>query len=170
MAVAQLAEHLPVEQVVAGSSPVSHPKVGIYGSFTLKTMDKRLIRQLLEVFRRHKIVFAYLFGSQAKGKTGGLSDIDLAVYFSEEVPAKDYFKARLALLGDLVFLFKKENIDLVVLNEAPPLLAHRILKHGRLIFSDDEKIRVEYETKAVLKYLDWKPYLDKYTKEVFSIS
>jgi hypothetical protein len=41
------------------------------------------------------------------------------------------------------------------------------LKEGLLIFSDNDKMRLEYEVKAVLKYLDWKPYLDKYTQEVF---
>jgi predicted nucleotidyltransferase len=113
------------------------------------------------------VVFAYLFGSQAKGTAGSLSDIDIAVYFAEEVVAGERFDVRLGLLGELTDLYKTDRVDLVVLNDAPPLLAHRILKEGLLIFSDDDKMRLEYEVKAVLKYLDWKPYLDKYTQEVF---
>jgi len=124
-------------------------------------------RQLARIFKKQKVVFAYLFGSQAKGTAGSLSDIDIAVYFDEEVADDDRFDLRLKVLGELTDLYKTDQVDLVVLNDAPPLLAHRILKEGLRIFSDNEKMRLEYEVKAVLKYLDWKPYLDKYTQEVF---
>lgn len=122
--------------------------------------------KLNKIFKKHRVVFAYLFGSQAFQKTGRLSDIDLAVYFEEE-NTLDFWERKLKLLGDLNDLFKREDIDLVILNDAPPLLAHRILKEGRLLFCQNHKRRLEYEVKAVLQYLDWKPFLEKYTKEVF---
>ena len=124
-------------------------------------------RQLVRIFKKHKVAFAYLFGSQAKGTAGPLSDIDIAVYLDEEAAADKRFDSRLEVLGELTDLYKTDQVDLVVLNDAPPLLAHRILKEGLLVFSDNEKVRLEYEVKAVLQYLDWKPYLDKYTQEVF---
>lgn len=124
-------------------------------------------RQLARIFNKQEVVFAYLFGSQAKGTAGSLSDIDIAVYLDEDIAAAERFDLRLEVLGELTDLYKTDQVDLVVLNDAPPLLAHRILKEGLLVFSDNEKIRLEYEVKAVLKYLDWKPYLDKYTQEVF---
>jgi len=122
---------------------------------------------LAGIFKKQKVVLAYLFGSQAKGKVGPLSDIDIAVYFDEKISFDERFALRLRTLGKLMDLFKTNELDLIVLNDAPPLLAHRILKEGSLIFSDSEDVRLEYEVKAVLKYLDWKPYLDKYTEEVF---
>lgn len=127
-------------------------------------VKKRLV---VKIFKKQKVVFAYLFGSQAKGKTGPLSDIDIAVYFDEKVPADERSDLMLQVLGELMDLFKTDEIDLIVLNDAPPLLAHRILREGLLIFSDDDNIRLDYEVRAVLRYLDWKPYLDKYTEEVF---
>jgi len=130
-------------------------------------METSVKKQLSKIFKKQNVVLAYLFGSQAKGKIGPLSDIDIAVYFNESVKADERFDLRLETLGQLMDLFKTNEIDLVVLNDAPPLLAHRILKEGILIFSDNEKRRLEFEVKAVLKYLDWKPYLDKYTAEVF---
>ena len=123
--------------------------------------------ELTKIFQKQNVVLAYLFGSQAKGKTGPLSDIDIAIYFDESVHDGERFDLRLIVLGELMDLFKTNEVDVVVLNDAPPLLAHRILKEGLLIFSGDDKIRLEFEIKAVLKYLDWKPYLDKYTQEVF---
>ena len=130
-------------------------------------MKRETKEQLAPIFKKQKVVFAYLFGSQAKGTAGSLSDIDIAVYFDEDLAATERFDLRLAVLGELTDLYRTDAVDLVVLNDAPPLLAHRILKEGLLIFSDNEKMRLEYEVKAVLEYLDWKPYLDKYTQEVF---
>ena len=130
-------------------------------------IDQSLKKQLNMIFKKHEVTSAYLFGSQAKGKTGPLSDIDIALYFNETVGPDERFDLRLEVLGELMDLFKTNEIDLVVLNDAPPLLTHRILKEGILIFSDNDKKRLEYEVMAILKYLDWKPYLDKFTQEVF---
>jgi len=130
-------------------------------------IDKSLKKQLNMIFKKQRVILAYLFGSQANGKTGPLSDIDIAVYFKKAITPDERFDLRLKVLGELTDLFKTDDIDLVVLNDAPPLLAHRILKEGILIFSDNDKKRLEFEVRAILKYLDWKPFLDKFTQEVF---
>ena len=132
-----------------------------------KQIKLHIAAELARIFQKQNVVLAYLFGSQAKGKTGLLSDIDIAVYFDESAPANERFDLRLETLGQLMDLFKTDEVDLVVLNDAPPLLSYRILKEGTLIFSDNHKKRLDFEVKAVLKYLDWKPYLNKYTAEVF---
>ncbi len=129
-------------------------------------IDTSLTARLTAIFEGNGVVFAYLFGSQAGGKVGPLSDIDIALYLGRTVTPEERFDMRLKVLGELTDLFKTDAVDLVVLNDAPPLLAHRIVKDGRLLFSADEGVRLEFEASAVLKYLDWKPYLDKYTRQV----
>jgi len=124
-------------------------------------------QQLTEILAKRRVSLAYLFGSQATGKTGPLSDIDIAIFFDERLGPDERFNLRLDVLGKLTDLFKTDEIDLVVLNDAPPLLAHRIIKDGNLIFCGDDKLRVEHEVNVIMKYLDWKPYLDKYTEDVF---
>ncbi len=127
-----------------------------------------LENKLIKFFKdRNQVKFAYVFGSQAHGKTGPLSDIDMAVYIDDKIDRNEYFDLKLRTLGELMDYFGSNEIDLVVLNEAPPLLAHRILREGHLVFSVNEKIRLQYESKTVLKYLDWKPFLTKYTQEIF---
>jgi uncharacterized protein len=128
-------------------------------------IDASLEAQLATIFKDRKVVIAYLFGSQAKGESGPLSDIDIAVYFDESVANDDRFDLRLEVLGELIDLFKTDDVDLVVLNDAPPLLAHRVLKEGRVLFATDEERRIEFEVRAVLEYLDWKPYVEKYMRE-----
>lgn len=130
--------------------------------------EKNLIPQIKTVFKKQKeIDFGYFFGSQVKGKTGKLSDIDIAVYLNPKISEKERFNLKLKIQEDLIKKFKTENVDLVILNDSPPLLAHRILKEGKLIFSRKERERIFYETKAVMEYLDFKPFLEKYVKETF---
>lgn len=118
------------------------------------------------IFRKYDdVVFVYLFGSQLTGKIGPLSDIDFAVYFNDKLSKFERFDLKLKIAGELSSSLKKDEIDLVILNEAYPLLEHRIVKYGKVIFSRDEKKRIDYEVKAVLRYLDFKPLIEKYVKE-----
>lgn len=131
-------------------------------------IDTSLKARLAAIFEDRKVIFAYLFGSQARGDVGPLSDIDIAVYFDEAVNSNERFDLRLEVLGKLTDLFRTDGVDVVALNDTPPLLTHRILRDGRLLFSSDERTRLALEIKASLKYLDWKPHLEKYTCQTLS--
>ena len=48
-------------------------------------------------------------------------------------------------------------MDLVVLNGVPPLLAHRVISKGKLLFSRDDRTRTAFEVRTKLRYLDTKP-------------
>jgi hypothetical protein len=50
-----------------------------------------------------------------------------------------------------------DEVDLVILNDAPPLLSHRVLRDGLLLLERSRTERVRFETRAVLEYLDTKP-------------
>jgi predicted nucleotidyltransferase len=79
------------------------------------------------------VVFALLFGSRAKGATRTDSDWDVGVYLSPQLTPKKRFDTRLKLIVDLQDL---GTVDLVILNEAPPLLAQRALQGTRLLVKD----------------------------------
>ena len=128
-------------------------------------MDTSLKSRLATALADQRVVCAYLFGSHVKGTAGPLSDIDVALYFDETVGRDEYFDLRLEILGELIDSLRTDGVDLIVLNDAPPLLAHRILKEGQLLFSTDEKLRIAFEVRAILGYLDWKPYVEKYTQQ-----
>ncbi len=126
---------------------------------------KKNLREINKIFSKQKVIFAYLFGSQKKGNIGRLSDIDIAIYFDEKISESERFDRKLKIAAEFSFLLKRDDIDIVVLNDAYPLLQHRIIKQGEIIFSSDEKKRIDFEIKSVLRYLDFKPLLEKYTKE-----
>lgn len=122
-----------------------------------------------DIFKEHNIVFAYIFGSQAHDKAGPISDIDIAVYFDDSLVKQERFDLKLRLMARLSDLFEKEDVDIVSLNDAYPLLAHRILKHGKLIYAKSMKQEKDYEDRAIGEYLDWQPYLEEQVKNYFKL-
>ena len=112
--------------------------------------------QWVAVFEPEPLVAAYLFGSQARGASGPLSDVDVAVLASESLAGKGArFDLRLRLTNALISMLQVNQVDVVVLNDAPLLLQHRVLRDGLVLFCRDELARVRYETQAILKYLDF---------------
>jgi len=119
------------------------------------------LEQKLARYAAEKGVLAlYLFGSTVHGRGTTLSDIDIAILLPESVPEREYFDQRLEMTVELMELLHEDNIDLVILNEAPPLLKHRVITRGKVIFCRDEQTKTGFEARAILEYLDFKPVLD----------
>lgn len=89
--------------------------------------------KLFEKYPEVKLV--YLFGSQADGKAGPISDHDFAVYFDEKTPSLKRSDIKIKLITDLMGEIKTNNIDVVSLNDnLEPLLKYHIIRYGKLIF------------------------------------
>jgi uncharacterized protein YutE (UPF0331/DUF86 family)/predicted nucleotidyltransferase len=113
--------------------------------------------QLKTALEQHDVRLAYLFGSYAKGKARPDSDLDIAVLFDETMPVERYMTLRLALIGEMAHIFHRDDIDLVVLNEAPNLLACAVLGHGVVIYNADDRLRVQFQVRTLQKYRDLAP-------------
>ena len=115
--------------------------------------------RLKEFFSKDKdVLFVYLYGSQSKG-TGYLeSDIDLAVYLR---PGNNEFYLRKdeQFLGELAQINKR--IDVRLVNVMPLLLKYEVISQGEIIFSRDEKARVNFETQTLCRYFEMKPFFDE---------
>ena len=105
------------------------------------------LRRVLE--GRAEVRLAYLFGSVARGEDRRSSNFDVGVVFSP-IPAP----AQLDQLGTELGAAAGRRVDLVVLNDAPPLLTHEAIRPGRVIVCRDDDERVEFETRATARYLD----------------
>ena len=116
--------------------------------------------------RRLEVVAAYLFGSQAKGKTGKSSDVDIAIFLEKGYDSLGCFELRLQFMKDLEALFGKE-VDVVILNQAKPLLQHQVLKYGRLLYEKDRRARIEFEVNSRKRYFDMKPVLERQSRALF---
>lgn len=120
---------------------------------------------LNKYFQKHtEVEVAYIFGSFARGKINPLSDIDIAIIIDrEQINEKAYrYGYKAGILADLIKLLKKNDIDLVILNEANALLKHRVLYFGKLIFVKNEKKRIAFQTDTIDKYNDFKQLMKPY--------
>ena len=108
-----------------------------------------------EYLRSHpKVVFAYLFGGLARGERRPLSDVDIAVYLSENADVAD---VKIDILGRLIEILSTDEIDLVILNTAPPALAMNVLRNKRLLVDNDQVARNCFESLVLRKYFDFLP-------------
>ena len=119
----------------------------------VRTIQARLKKYF--TYSPYPVQFAYLFGSHARGQALPYSDVDVGVYLDE--PDKGArFDIGLSLMGDLERTLHRDDVDVVVLNEAPPRLAYNIIKHKPL-YSRDERARARIETAILSRYFDERP-------------
>src|SRR5438876_672521 len=96
------------------------------------------------VTRRPEIQAAYVFGSVASGRARADSDVDVAVLLDRRVRPGRILKYRLKLMADLGTALHRSDVDVVILNEASPVLAHRVLSQGTLVFERSASARVRF--------------------------
>lgn len=126
----------------------------------LEQLERKLSEFLSNI---DSVTLAYLFGSTVRGEANCLSDIDIAVLFENTLTKKEAFDLQLKLIVDLGDVLKTKNVDLVVLNDSPMLLAFNIIRDG-VILKSDERIRVHFETGIMSRYYDEQYYIKRHMK------
>lgn len=111
-------------------------------------------KNINELLQKYHIKLLYVFGSYAKGNNNQNSDIDIAVLLDDSYSAVD----KLNLIGDLTLIFKRDDIDLVILNTANPVLRHQIIKYGKIVYEENQDTRVFFEVKVLSEYMDMEPF------------
>ncbi|WPX07819.1 type VII toxin-antitoxin system MntA family adenylyltransferase antitoxin [Anaerocellum danielii] len=117
----------------------------------------KILEVLKEYFEKESaIVFAYLFGSYAKGKEREDSDVDIAVYVNEELAndSKRLLEFQVKHMLGISDILRKE-VDLVILNQASPLLRHEVISEGILIVEKDHDKLVNFKKMSFYYYQDW---------------
>ncbi len=115
-----------------------------------------IVKRIVEILKEHEdVVFAYLFGSYARGEAGKMSDVDIAVYLNPSLPHDVMWNTFLDIASRLSF--REVRVDAVLLNTASYRLSYEVLK-GKLLFSRDERIRKEFIYRTLRTYLDRRYY------------
>jgi predicted nucleotidyltransferase len=114
------------------------------------------------------VVSAYLFGSHAEGRAHWESDIDVAVLLDwQRYPTGEQrFETRLRLIGELAIGLRtrEDRLDVVVLNDLPPLFARKILWDGvRFLCADVDADRA-HTVQVQLRAADLAPWLERMRK------
>ena len=126
--------------------------------------DKQLplgprIAALLE--SRPEVLEAYLFGSHAQDRAQPHSDIDVAVYVDDAHEDRSAFGLRADLTTLLMQGLRDNGIDLLILNQAPPVLYYHVLRDGERVLSRNLAATTTREGRAVSRYCDFVPQLAK---------
>jgi len=118
-----------------------------------KKIDIELIEMLTTFFSdRQELLFVWLFGSYANGHNNCYSDIDIAVYLKDNVLLNDV-DWYLGLKADIMELANKE-IDLILLNNAKPLIKHAANMQKKVLLSRNPLFEAEYSLRVIKEYND----------------
>lgn len=125
-------------------------------------MDENLTNKIIAVAEKHQeIKLAYVFGSTARGNSGRLSDIDIAVY-CDGLIRREMSELKLELVTEFSDALKTDRIDLVVLNLIEqPELKYQVITEGKLIY-EQEPYRVLVEPRILNEYFDFHTILQRH--------
>jgi predicted nucleotidyltransferase len=119
-------------------------------------MDKAKINKTQAILNELPIKAAYLYGSEVNGKTGALSDIDIAVLLKEEFDENKYLNLRLKLINKISDVVKPKEADVIILNESPPLLKYSAVIKGKRIYTLNKLETIKFEERVLKEYEDTK--------------
>jgi uncharacterized protein len=114
-------------------------------------MDGLLERLRQGITSLPEVRLAVLFGSTARGQARPQSDVDLGVLLDPDTP-----DVRLKTETELGRAAGR-SVDVVFLNQAPPLLRFEIAKEGILLHQDQDHLWTDFKTRAMLDWWDWAP-------------
>lgn len=125
----------------------------------------RLAEALAERCRSLPVVLLYLHGAHARGTQSILSDLDLAVLL--DPPAGRDRSTGMEVASALEEVCERDDVDLVLLNTAGPIIADRVVRRGRLVYTASERERIVFEAAAVKKALDFRFFSRVYDDALF---
>ena len=114
-------------------------------------LESSQIVKSLKIFFNMKrdILLAFLFGSFASKRIRRSSDVDIGILF-KTVPDMDAIND----VAEELSLILRREIDLVILNQASPVLKMQILKNGILLYASKRKRFYQFFTDTVNQYDD----------------
>lgn len=124
-----------------------------------------MLKEIEKALRKDKnIIAAYIYGSVARGTEMPESDIDIAVILKDVSVLKNpYFESELALdIENKIGTTK--SVDLKVINNKGMRFTNQVIKHGKLIYTNDENFTRRFETILLEKYLDFRPFMKEYDR------
>ena len=112
-----------------------------------------------------RVAYGLVFGSSVKGTAHPGSDVDVAI------GVRGTCRLDLIELGELRSKLEAaagRPVDLILLEEAPPGLAYRVFRDGRMILARDERALNARRARAILEYLDFRPLEELCTRGVLA--
>ncbi len=138
----------------------------------LMRSKRELSPKIKQQLKRLGVEVVYLYGSQALGRSNRLSDVDVGVVLRDLKPLRDRRRrARLYLklsdyLTPALAPGLQQEMDLVLLQTASPILQFEAINAGCPLFVADPVFRADYEASVVRDYLDIRPMVEVHYQAV----
>lgn len=118
-----------------------------------KISTKEIRERLDPLFKNECLRLVLLFGSLVTGNIHKKSDIDLAFLFDRPIDI-------LELTNKVISLLHTDNVDVVDLRHASPLMKFSIAKNSILIYEKEEGMFNEFYSFAFRVYIDTRKLRD----------
>jgi len=119
-----------------------------------------MINSIKNVLKKERnVAFAYLYGSFLKNPEYA-NDIDIAIFLKKKASANYERKLALKIEKEI-----KKPVDVISLNEKPLLVISEVLTNGKLIFSKDDKLRINFETRMMPDILNFNELMKEFDKK-----
>lgn len=122
-------------------------------------LDPAVVGSAIERLCEPGLSAAWLFGSHAAGRPHRESDVDVAVLLRRGLDAAARFAIRVRLSTELPARLGVRDVDVVILNDAPPRFASRVVLDGVKLFSRDEGAEHAFRRDVQLRAADLEPFL-----------
>ncbi len=101
-----------------------------------------------EIAKKFSIYFVLLFGSKAEGTDTPESDADIAVYARHVLSEEE----KINLAFEISSILKTENIDLVDIKSASPMLKRKIFEKYKILYLKEPFILYQVELSSLREY------------------
>lgn len=108
----------------------------------------RNLPRLLEVFQKHQVSIAFIFGSILYNESS--NDLDIGVFFKEK--KRSSMDLYTDIYFDLCSIFKADNIDVAILNETGPAFKFEVVTKGDLVYYDDPDEATVFSETILFEY------------------
>ena len=126
----------------------------------MNTISIEALREKLTPILQDKgLQLVFLFGSAVSGKVHKKSDIDLAFLF--DTPCNI-----LTLTNKVIKFLHTDNVDIVDLKRASPLMKFAVVRNGILIYEREQSVFNEFYSLAFRMYVDTKKLRDAQTTAI----
>src|SRR6266513_5700166 len=117
--------------------------------------------QLQSLFQTSPVDAAYAQGTVTGRRiAGSYQDLDIALLLLGGVKASEFFDYQVYFVSELSKTLETQGLDVVILNQASLLQRAQVIRSWNILYQRDVKRRVQWETRAVMDYLDLQKYDD----------
>ena len=127
-----------------------------------KNVIDRIPELIEQIEKDTHVVALYAFGSLATGDLKPLSDLDFGILVSSKLGKQKRFDKHLDLIGKFNEVLRTDEVDLVMMNDAPMRFSHNIIKSGKLLYCSNKAELSDFIEKTIKLYLDFRFFIDAF--------